>query len=158
MMKLFKRNKQLLSVCDGSCAELSQIPDEAFSSGMLGQGFAIKPSAGTIYAPTDGKVESISDTRHAYTLLSDDGLDVLVHIGIDTVEMKGEGFLTMVQPGDHVKTGDVLARADLDLIRERGFETVIPVLVTNPEKMTVTNTVYTEVQGGKTEVLHYHLS
>jgi len=153
-----KKKKTLLAVADGVAVPLSAVPDEAFSSGMLGQGFAVKPSAGSVYAPIDGRVESISDTLHAYTLLSDDGLDVLIHVGIDTVEMKGEGFLSMVQVGDRVKAGDVLARADLDLIREKGFETVIPVLVTNPEKITVTDTAYTDAVGGKTEILHYRLS
>ncbi|MBR3893601.1 MAG: PTS glucose transporter subunit IIA [Clostridia bacterium] len=153
-----KKKKTLLAVADGVAVPLSAVPDEAFSSGMLGQGFAVKPTAGTVYAPIDGKVESVSDTRHAYTLLSDDGLDVLVHVGIDTVELKGEGFLSMVSVGDRVKAGDVLARADLDLIREKGFKTVIPVLVTNPEKMNVTDTVYTETVGGKTEILHYRLA
>ncbi len=153
-----KKQKAIVAVADGVSIPLSGVPDEAFASGMLGQGFAVKPSAGTVCAPIDGTVESISDTRHAYTLLSPDGLDVLVHIGIDTVEMKGEGFLSMVRVGDRVKAGDVLARADLDLIREKGFETVIPVLVTNPERLTVTDTVYGKTLGGETKTLYYRLS
>lgn len=153
-----KKKKTLVAVADGVAIPLSEVPDEAFASGMLGVGFAVKPSEGTVCAPIDGIVESISDTRHAYTLLSADGLDVLVHVGIDTVEMKGEGFLPMVRVGDRVKAGDVLMRADLDLIQTHGFKTVIPVLVTNPEKLTVTDTVYGKTLGGQTDVLHYRLS
>ena len=78
-MMFFKRNKQLLAVCDGKCAELAQIPDEAFSSGMLGQGVALLPTSGAFFSPVSGRVESIAEGKHAYTILSEDGLELLLH-------------------------------------------------------------------------------
>ena len=157
-MLFSKKSSYLLAVADGKVIPLSQVPDEAFASGILGQGFAIQPTAGTIFSPVDGTVDHISETHHAYTLLYKDGLDVLVHIGIDTVEMKGEGFLPMVAEGDRVKAGDVLARADLDLIRSRGFPTDIPVLITNPERLehhAVTDS--DTVTGGRSAVMEYRI-
>ena len=152
-----KKAKIMLAVADGNAVPLSEVPDEAFSSEILGKGFAVKPTSGTVYSPVDGTVESITESRHAYTLLSDDGLDILVHIGIDTVELKGEGFLSMVKEGDKIRAGDVLARADLDLIRQKGFETVIPVVITNPERLSKTDFSLGKVLGGKSEALRYQL-
>ena len=80
-----KKEKLILAVADGEAVPLNEVPDEAFSSGILGVGFAIAPTSGTVYSPVSGKIESITETRHAYTILTDDGLDVLVHVGIDTV-------------------------------------------------------------------------
>ncbi|MBQ9131267.1 MAG: PTS glucose transporter subunit IIA [Clostridia bacterium] len=157
-MLFSKFNARLLAVTDGNLLPLSQVPDQAFSSGILGQGYAIDPTAGTVYSPVSGTVDSIAETRHAYTILSEDGLDVLIHVGIDTVELKGEGFLPMVKIGDKVKAGDVLARADLDLIRSRGYATVIPVLITNPEALQGFRAAPAKtVTGGKSEALEYRI-
>ena len=155
-MALFsKKEKSLLAVTDGIAIPLSKVPDEAFSSGVLGIGFAVEPKTGTIYCPADGRVESISETKHAYTILTDNGLDLLVHIGIDTVEMGGTGFLPMVSVGDRVGAGKVLARVDLDELRRAGKPSVIPVLITNPDAVSHHDLIYGEVLGGKTEVLRY---
>ncbi len=156
-MKLFKRNKQLLSVCDGSCAELSQIPDEAFSSGMLGQGVAVFPKSNRFFSPVNGRVESIAESRHAYTILSEDGLELLIHIGVDTVELKGEGFTPHTKEGAAIRAGDPLADADLKLISDRGFSTVTAVLITNHEKIEITEQRYGEVTGGRDAILTYRI-
>ena len=156
-MKLFKRNKQLLSVCDGSCAELSQIPDEAFSSGMLGQGVAVFPKSNRFFSPVNGRVESIAESRHAYTILSEDGLELLIHIGVDTVELKGEGFTSLTKEGVAIRAGEPLADADLKLISDRGFSTVTAVLVTNHEKIEITEQRYGEVTGGRDAILTYRI-
>ena len=144
-----------MAVATGKTIPLSQVPDEAFSQGMLGDGVAVEPLDGTIYSPVDGKVESITDTRHAYTLTTSDGLDILIHIGIDTVSLKGEGFLSMVSVGDSVKAGDVLARVDLNLLRGKNYPTVIPVLITNPEKLQSKKINLGDVRGGIDPILRY---
>ncbi len=152
-----KKSKNLIAVATGKVIPLSSVPDDAFSSGLLGEGFAIDPRSGTIYAPIDGKIESITDSLHAYTILSDDGLDVLIHIGIDTVELKGEGFLAMVKIGDRVKAGDVIARVDLNLLRGKNYPAVIPVVISNPEMVDNQRLRGGEVNGGTDAVLQYKL-
>lgn len=155
-MRFFQKSGRLLAVTDGRILPLSAVPDEAFASGMLGIGFAMEPSAGTVYAPADGRIECIAEGKHAYTLLTEDGLEVLIHVGIDTVSLGGECFLPMIFPESRVKAGDVIARADLDRIREKGFSPIIPVLITNPEQLRdYTLTDAKAGLGGQTEALSY---
>lgn len=157
-MRFQRKNGTLLAVADGWAMPLSAVPDEAFSSGMLGVGFAIEPTAGTIYSPVNGSVDSVTETGHAYTIVSEDGLDILVHVGIDTVQLKGEGFLPMVQKGDRIKKGDVLARVDLERIKKSGLPLTVPVLITSPEEIKITlSPPNSPVIGGKTAVLQYRL-
>ena len=154
-MLFSKKERTILAVAHGRAVPLSDVPDEAFASGMLGVGVAIIPSAGTICAPVDGRIETVAESRHAYTILSDDGLDILVHIGIDTVGLGGEGFLPMVNAGDRVHAGDVIARVDLELLRRRGLPTHIPVLVTNPDRVASPAYLYGDTVGGKTVTVRY---
>ena len=154
-MLFSKKGPALLAVADGEVIPLEKVPDEAFASGVLGVGFAILPTSGIIHSPANGRVESITDTGHAYTLQTEDGLDVLIHVGIDTVELKGKGFLTLVHAGQAVKAGDVLARVELDVIREKGLNTHIPVLVTNPERLQKHELTCGSARGGKTRVMTY---
>lgn len=156
-MKFFKQNKHLLSACDGKCAELSTIPDEAFSSGMLGQGVAFFPKNGRFYSPVNGRIESIADAKHAYTILSDDGLELLLHIGVDTVELKGDGFSPLINEGDPVRAGDPIADVDLQKIESHQLPTVTALLITNHEKIEIINQQYGEVTGGKDIVLSYRI-
>ncbi len=154
-MKLFKKKNELFAVCKGRAIPLSQVPDEAFASEMLGKGFAIEPSDRDFYSPVRGKVASIADSKHAYTLLSDDGHDILVHIGVDTVEMKGEGFESLVKEGQSIQVGDPLARADLEAIRKKGFPAVTSVLVTDAETIENIEYQFGAVSGGKDAVMSY---
>lgn len=155
-----KRSHYLYAVCSGRSMAITAIPDEAFSSGMLGQGYAIQPTVphAIFYAPADGTVQSVTPTAHAYTLLTDDGLDVLIHIGVDTVRMGGSGFEALVKEGQKVKVGDPLARADLERIRERGFPTVTAVLVTDPDKIRDIEYEFGEHTGGREAVMRYRLT
>lgn len=146
---------KLLAAADGEAVELSRVPDEVFSSGMLGEGFAVEPTAGTIYSPVTGVIASVTETRHAYTIRSSDGLDILVHIGIDTVKLGGEGFLTLVDEGDEVKAGDIIARVDLELIRKKDCSTVIPVIITNFEDIKSFEVKNGAVRGGKSIAMTY---
>ena len=157
-MKLFSKKAAFLAVADGDVIPLEQVPDEAFASGVLGVGFAVLPTSGTVYSPVSGRVESVTDTGHAYTILSEDGLDVLVHVGIDTVELKGEGFMSFAYAGKTVKAGDVLARVDLDVLRQKEKPAHIPVLVTNPEQLTKYDVSYGRVHGGKSRAMTYQIN
>ena len=158
MIRFFKKETHLLAVADGKLIPLEQVADEAFSSGVLGQGFAIEPTAGRIYSPAHGTVESISDAKHAYTLRTDDGLDLLIHVGIDTVELHGDGFSPAVKEGDRVRTGELLLQVDIPLIRSRGYATTIPVVVTNPEALKHLRLLpVKDVLGGKSNAAEYQI-
>lgn len=154
-MIFFKKNKQLPAVCDGRCAPLSEIPDEAFSSGMLGEGVAILPSSNRFLSPVNGRVESIAESLHAYTLRADDGVEILLHIGVDTVALKGRHFRALVRAGDRVRAGDPICEADLAQISLAGLSTATALLVTNPEEIEITEQRFGSVEGGKTPILTY---
>ena len=120
------------SPLNGEVKELSQVNDATFATGILGQGIAIIPTEGKLYAPFDGTVSSIFDTRHAIGLVNKAGAEMLIHIGLETVTLGGEGFTAKINDGDVVKAGDVLIEFDLDMIKEK-FDVITPVLVTNAE-------------------------
>ena len=154
-MTFFKRNKQLRSVCDGRCAPLSEIPDEAFSSGMLGEGVALLPASNRFLSPVDGQVIAIAESLHAYTLRADDGTELLIHIGVDTVKLKGEGFRALVRAGDKSRAGAPLAEAELGWIAQQGLSTATALLITNPDEIEITERRFGSVTGGKNAVLSY---
>lgn len=145
----------LIAPCTGKTIPLSAVPDEVFAAGILGEGIAIEPSEGHFFAPVDGVVSSVADTRHAYTILSDGGVDVLVHIGVDTVGLAGEGFVSHVSAGQRVQRGQLMAEANIDLIRSRGLSAVCSVVVTNPEKMENTEYKPGTCTGGKDAIMCY---
>ena len=124
-----RTSQQILAPMNGRAVPLEQVPDPVFSDKVLGAGLAIRPTDGKVYSPVDGTVSSIAETLHAYGFSSDDGLDVLIHVGLDTVTLKGEGFRLHVRAGDRVKAGDLVAEADLALLQERGLDPLTPVLI-----------------------------
>lgn len=164
MFGFFKKNKeeklslpQLVAVQNGQVIKVETLPDPVFAEKMLGDGFAILPNNdGTVVSPIDATVEEVQDTLHAYCLHTADGLDILVHIGINTVSLNGEGFTPKVKKGDKVKAGDVLAKVDLDFIKSKGLPTYTVVLITNIDdvKSFDINTD-TNVVSGETVVLNY---
>ena len=114
----------------GTLVPLSEVPDETFASGVLGEGIAIEPSDGLFCSPVDGTVETIAETKHAIGFAADNGLEILVHVGLETVSLNGEGFEILVKEGDRVKAGQPVAKADLALIRERGLKTITSIVLT----------------------------
>ena len=133
----------------GTVVPLEQVKDESFAKGMLGPGIGIEPADGLVVAPFDGTVTVAFPTGHAYGLKSASGVQVLIHVGMDTVKLDGKGFAPRVAKGDVVRRGDVLAEVDLDVIREAGYETITPVVVTNKKKLgAVTPVASGEIQRG----------
>ncbi|MCD8169096.1 MAG: glucose PTS transporter subunit IIA [Clostridiales bacterium] len=115
----------------GNVIPLSEVPDQVFSSGMLGGGAAIEPSEYKVYAPFNGKIDSIFDTKHAIGLISEDGMECMIHVGLDTVKLEGRHFTVLKKAGDSIKTGDLILEFDGAAIKEEGYPLVTIILVTN---------------------------
>ncbi|WP_149847202.1 beta-glucoside-specific PTS transporter subunit IIABC [Paenibacillus sp. 37] len=128
-----KAEMTVYSPVTGEVVDLASVADEAFSSEAMGKGIAIIPSNGTIVSPVEGVVTTITKSRHAIAVIANDGVEVLIHVGLDTVKLKGEGFSLKVQEGDLVNVGDVLMEVDLAKIKERGFELITPLIITNSD-------------------------
>lgn len=121
----------IVSPMNGQIVHLEDVNDEVFSSKMMGEGIAILPADGKVYAPVSGEVSVMMDSNHAVGLVSDNGAEILVHVGLDTVELNGEGFISHVQKGDHVNAGDLLIEADLEKIKSHDYDTTTIIVVTN---------------------------
>lgn len=134
----------IYSPLNGAVKELSEVKDETFSSGTLGQGIAVIPSEGVLYAPFDGTVGMVFETKHAVSLINALGVELLIHIGLDTVTLSVKGFSAKVKAGDKVKTGDVLIEFDLDGLK-KDFDVITPVLVTNADDFGAVDPVMSNV-------------
>lgn len=130
---------QLLAPMTGTAIPLDQVPDNAFSRKLLGDGVAILPEEGAILSPVDGCLSAISGTLHAYIFSTPDGQEILVHVGLESVGLQGRGFYPLKQPGDPVKAGDPVADVDLLLLKKKGVPLYTPVVVCEgAENMTFT--------------------
>ena len=132
--KFFGQSKTVLTPIRGKVLAQADIPDETFAQGILGPGCGIEPTGKTVYAPFDGTVEQVASTLHAVGLTSEDGIEILIHVGMDTVELKGKGYELFVQAGDHVQKGQLLFRFDLQAIAAAGYTLTTPVIVTNSSR------------------------
>ena len=142
--------KKLFSPIKGKLVPLSEVPDEVFSAGTLGDGAAIVPEEGSLYAPADAVVENVFDSKHAICLNCKNGADVLLHVGIDTVKLGGRHYDVKVKNGDQVKAGQLLMTFDKKAIEAEGYSTVIPVIITNSDSITVHKAAPGAVSAGST--------
>ena len=117
----------------GQVVPLSQVPDPTFAEEILGKGAAVIPKDGKFYAPVDGEISNLTETKHALGITSDGGLELLIHIGLETVALKGQGFTLHVTEGQKIRKGDLLAECDLDYVKAQGCEIITPVIVTNAD-------------------------
>ncbi|MBU8906273.1 PTS sugar transporter subunit IIA [Desertibacillus haloalkaliphilus] len=155
---LFGKKKELeetiVAPATGKFIEIEEVPDAAFSQKMMGDGFAIEPTEGEVVSPIDGEVVQIFPTKHAVGIQGKSGIEVLVHIGLETVSMNGEGFKAFVKQGDRVKAGQCLITFDLDLIKEKATSAVTPIVITNSDKIESLQKVASDhPQKGKSEML-----
>lgn len=134
LKKLFKGNNEevqkekIVPLTNGELVNISQVPDEVFSSKMMGDGFAMKTTDGIILSPVEGTIVTVFPTKHAVAINSIDGREVLIHLGVDTVNLKGEGFETFVEENQKVKVGDKLVKMDVDFI-EKNAKSSMPIVV-----------------------------
>ena len=140
---------KIIAPVSGKAVRLDEVADEVFSKRVLGDGIAIMPEDGKIYSPVDGILSSVAESKHAYTFRSDDGVNILVHFGLDTVSLKGEGFKVYAKEGVKVKKGQLIAKADLNFLRRKNINTITPVLILDaPESIQISSNFKT-VHGGK---------
>lgn len=121
------------SCIEGNAIELNKVNDEAFASETMGKGIGIVPTKGILYAPADGEISTVFVTKHAIGMVTNDGIEILMHIGINTVELDGKGFVKKVDDGQKVKSGDILIEFDINLIKENGYDTTTIMIVSNTE-------------------------
>ena len=137
--KFTNQSKTVLTPLQGKVLAQADIPDETFAQGILGPGCGIEPTGDTVYAPFDGTITQVASTLHAIGITSDDGIELLIHVGMDTVEMQGKGFTALVKEEQKVKAGTALLkvdlRVDLDAIRAANHPTTTAVIVTNADDL-----------------------
>lgn len=132
LKRLFgKRKLQIYAPLNGKIFPLEQVPDPVFSQKMMGEGVAIMPSEGNIFSPIDGTVVLLAETKHAIGLRSNDGTEILIHIGLETVLLKGQGFTVSVKEGDTVSIGQLLIEVDWDFISKNANSILTPIIITN---------------------------
>ncbi|MDI6600875.1 PTS sugar transporter subunit IIA [Calorimonas adulescens] len=146
----FKRHNtvDIFSPVNGTIVDLGNVPDPVFAQKMVGDGVAIEPTDGLIVSPVDGEVLQLFPTLHAIGLRSKEGLETLIHIGIDTVELKGDGFTALIKQGDVVTVGTPLIKVDLDKLKSSGKSAVTPVILTNGEIIQSIEKRYGDVEAG----------
>ncbi|PSL43271.1 PTS system IIA component (Glc family) [Salsuginibacillus halophilus] len=144
---------QVKSPANGSFVSLTEVDDPTFSEKMMGDGFAVAPADGKIVSPVKGKITQVFPTKHAVGIRSDEGLDVLVHIGLETVSMNGDGFEAHVGEGDSVNAGDLMVEFDVDKVNEQAKSTTTPVVFTEGDQITSIDVEsVTDVSAGETLV------
>jgi glucose-specific phosphotransferase system IIA component len=147
----------ITSPLNGEVIRLEQVPDQAFAQKRMGEGVAILPSTGQLMSPIDGKVLHLVSTKHAIILEHASGLQILMHFGLNTVRLQGEGFTTYVSNGDLVHTGQLLMEIDLELIKNAGFSTLTPIVVANEDLSTRVEGFYKTVKAGEPTIMNVFL-
>ena len=128
-----KKENVIAAPVKGECIPISEVADPTFAEEILGKGMAIKPTEGKFYAPADGTISTLFPTGHAIGLTTSEGVELLIHVGLDTVQLKGQFFSTKVEANQNVKKGDLLLEADLEEIKKAGYDTVTPILICNSD-------------------------
>lgn len=126
-----KKGITVAAPMNGKCVSIKEVSDPTFSEEILGKGAAILPADGKVYAPADGTVTTMFPTGHAFGMTTDDGAELLVHVGLDTVALKGDGFHIVGQEGQKVKKGDLMIEVDLQKVKDAGYDVITPVVVCN---------------------------
>ncbi len=144
---------EIIAPLSGEIVNIEDVPDVVFAEKIVGDGIAIKPSGDKMVAPVNGTIGKIFETNHAFSIESDDGVELFVHFGIDTVELKGEGFTRVAEEGQTVKAGDTIITFDLATLEEKAKSTLTPVVISNMDEIKELNKLAGSVVVGETPVL-----
>lgn len=160
MFNFFKKNKtvELVSPMTGKLIPIEEVPDKVFAEKMIGDGVAIKPTDGKIVSPVDGTVATIFPTNHAIGLVTKEGLEILIHIGLDTVELNGEGFNRLTKKDARVKKGDPLMEFDPKFVEAKGKSPITPIIITNMDKVKKLEKISGKVEKGNQTILTVELN
>ncbi|MBB6450013.1 PTS system glucose-specific IIA component [Geomicrobium halophilum] len=160
--KLFKKTpseEAIVAPISGKVVKLEEVPDPTFSEKMMGEGLAIEPTSGKVVSPVKGKIVQVFPTKHAVGIETEQGTELLIHIGLETVGMEGDGFEGHVEVNDKVGIGDPLVSFDLEKVQEKAASTVSPIVVTNGQADDrIEHTEETDVEAGETPVFTYYPS
>lgn len=152
------KDKYLLAPTSGKIVNISEVPDATFAQKLLGDGIAVDCQDELFVAPCSGTLSMVSETKHAFVVTSPEGLEVLVHIGLDTVNLKGNGFVQLLEEGAAVKAGDKIIKVDLDLVRSKNLSLISPLVITNMEVVKQLETVACgQAEAGKTQLMKYRV-
>ncbi|WP_163538021.1 PTS glucose transporter subunit IIA [Gracilibacillus sp. YIM 98692] len=156
--KLFKKkevNTDLVAPLTGKIVPLEEVPDQVFSQKMMGDGIAIEPSCNEVVSPIDGEVVDVFKTKHAISMRTDGGAEILIHMGLETVQLDGDGFDIKVDNGQKVKKGDALAAFDLDAVSEKGYKTITPIILLNGDDFSATSKISEQQAAAGQDVLFH---
>ncbi|MGL4346424.1 MAG: PTS sugar transporter subunit IIA [Cellulosilyticaceae bacterium] len=155
MFKFLSKLKgiQVCAPLTGKAVALSEVPDAVFAEKMVGDGVAIIPTEGTVVAPCDGKIAQIFPTNHAVGIETVHGFDLLIHVGIDTVELKGEGFKRLVEEGTEVKKGQPILEVDLAKVQAAGKPIITPCIITTMDQVEIKETLVGDVKAGESTII-----
>ncbi|MBS0909111.1 PTS glucose transporter subunit IIA [Tatumella sp. JGM118] len=143
----------IVAPLSGEIVNIEDVPDVVFAEKIVGDGVAIRPNGSTIVAPVDGTIGKIFETNHAFSIESDNGIELFVHFGIDTVELKGEGFTRIASEGQKVKKGDIVLEFDLPFLEEKAKSTLTPVVISNMDEIRELVKLTGQVVAGETPVI-----
>ena len=144
---------EIIAPLSGEIVNIEDVPDVVFAEKIVGDGIAIKPTGNKMVAPVDGTIRKIFETNHAFSIESDSGVELFVHFGIDTVELKGEGFKRIAEEGQRVKVGDTVIEFDLPLLEEKAKSTLTPVVISNMDEIKELIKLSGSVTVGETPVI-----
>lgn len=156
MLSIFKESFRVNTPVDGFVVKIGNVSDRVFSKKIIGDGIAVRAMGDFISSPIDGRIRVIFDTNHAFVIEAKNGIEILVHIGIDTIELNGEGFERIANEGMFVKAGDPIIKIDRKIIEVKEKEIIVPIIITNSERVNIIN--YCEeryVRGGQDIILAY---
>ncbi|OCG19376.1 PTS glucose transporter subunit IIA [Gilliamella sp. Fer1-1] len=148
-----KNGIEIIAPLSGEIVKIEDVPDVVFAEKIVGDGIAIKPSGNKIVAPLNGKIGKIFETNHAFAIESDEGIELFVHFGIDTVELKGEGFTRVAEEGQQVKIGDTIIEIDLPLLESKAKSVLTPVVISNMETVAELTKLSGSVEAGQTPIM-----
>ncbi|MCR2045204.1 PTS sugar transporter subunit IIA [Anaerosalibacter massiliensis] len=156
MLGFFKKNKiiEIISPATGRIIPIEEVEDETFAKKRTGDGIAVELTDGKIIAPFDGEIISMYNANHCLVIRSEDGIELLIHIGIDTIKLKGEGFKKYVELNDKVNKGDTILEADIDLLKSKNKSVVTPIIITNRRRIDSIEKMKGNVEKGKDKIMN----